>query len=206
MPRCRTAWTSSRRSRPAPAAWPTGSRHRYGGWISPISPPATCNRWSTGCSARAQLAVERLTRDGRRTVDVRSAVLKASVDVPPNAERAIMEAVVRQVTPAVRPDDIVAALRAVAGLAQTLRRGPTRRCGWRRGRSTELAPSAIRLLPIDTASDVVGLTARPPRSSDRDFASAPTVRRRHRLRAAAVTLVASRARGPNGETRADART
>jgi len=70
-----------------------------------------------GLLGRPQLAVERLTRDGRRTVDVRSAILKASVDMPPNAEHAIMEAVVRQATPAVRPDDIVAALRIVAGLA-----------------------------------------------------------------------------------------
>jgi hypothetical protein len=58
-----------------------------------------------------------LTRDGRRTVEVRGAILSATVNVPPNAEHAIMEAVVRQVTPAVRPDDIVAALRLVAGLA-----------------------------------------------------------------------------------------
>ena len=70
-----------------------------------------------GLLGRAQLTVERLTRDGRRTVDVRSAILNASVDMPPNAEHAIMEVVVRQATPAVRPDDIVAALRVVAGLA-----------------------------------------------------------------------------------------
>ena len=70
-----------------------------------------------GLLGRAQLVVERLTRDGRRTVDVRSAILKASVDMPPNAEHAIMEAVVRQATPAVRPDDIVAALRVVTVLA-----------------------------------------------------------------------------------------
>jgi radical SAM-linked protein len=68
--------------------------------------------------AREELAVERLTRDGRRTVDVRSAVLTASVDVPPDSQRAILDVVVRQVTPAVRPDDIVGALRTVAGLAQ----------------------------------------------------------------------------------------
>ena len=70
-----------------------------------------------GLLARAQLSVDRLTRDGRRTVEVRGAILSVTVNVPPKAEHAIMEAVVRQVTPAVRPDDIVAALRLVAGLA-----------------------------------------------------------------------------------------
>jgi radical SAM-linked protein len=70
-----------------------------------------------GLLARKQLSVDRLTRDGRRTVDVRGAILSATADVPPKGGHAIMEAVVRQVTPTVRPDDIVAALRLVAGLA-----------------------------------------------------------------------------------------
>ncbi|MDT4918138.1 MAG: hypothetical protein QOH89_2838 [Pseudonocardiales bacterium] len=71
--------------------------------------------------ARAEVAVERLTKSGRRDVDVRAAVLAAQVsdggsggDSQP---RAILDVVVRQVTPTVRPDDVVAALGIVAGLA-----------------------------------------------------------------------------------------
>ncbi len=65
--------------------------------------------------------VQRLTKDGQRTIDARGAVV--SVDVSSSAgepgaqPRATMELVVRQVTPAVRPDDVLAALRSVAGLA-----------------------------------------------------------------------------------------
>jgi radical SAM-linked protein len=75
----------------------------------------------TAFLARAEVTVQRLTKDGHRDIDARSAVLSAAVshvtDEPDGAGRAILELVVRQVTPAVRPDDVLAALRAVAGLA-----------------------------------------------------------------------------------------
>jgi radical SAM-linked protein len=71
--------------------------------------------------ARDEVGVERLTKSGRRTVDVRGPLLRLAVPgaAPGGGEsgRAILELVVRQVTPAVRPDDIVVALRSVAGLA-----------------------------------------------------------------------------------------
>ncbi len=68
--------------------------------------------------ARTEVTVERVTKDGRRTVDVRHAVVSAKVrPTLVNGGRAILDVVVRQVTPAVRPDDILAALRIVAGLA-----------------------------------------------------------------------------------------
>lgn len=65
-----------------------------------------------------ELSVERLTKDGRREIDVRQALVSAKVrpEVVVGG-RAILEVVVRQVTPAVRPDDILAALRIVADLA-----------------------------------------------------------------------------------------
>jgi radical SAM-linked protein len=67
---------------------------------------------------RTELSVERLTKDGRRSIDVRSALVSAKV-APTllTGGRAILDVVVRQVTPTVRPDDILAALRIVAGLA-----------------------------------------------------------------------------------------
>jgi len=63
---------------------------------------------------RHEIRIERVTKDGRRSVDARGAVLSARVCSGP---RAILELVVRQTIPAVRPDDVLAALRAVAGLA-----------------------------------------------------------------------------------------
>jgi len=75
----------------------------------------------TALLSRTELSVERLIKDGRRSVDVRVAMVSAEVEsgasVSPDSRRAILGMVVRQVTPAVRPDDVLAALRIVAGLA-----------------------------------------------------------------------------------------
>jgi radical SAM-linked protein len=71
--------------------------------------------------ARDEVGIERMTKGGRRTVDVRAPVVRMSVSGAAaegtEAGRAIIDMVVRQVTPTVRPDDVVAALRSVAGLA-----------------------------------------------------------------------------------------
>lgn len=87
-----------------------------------------------------RIEVERRTKDGRRTVDARGAVVSAAVVRDGDADGAagpdtgagadvaarpasdaepcaILEIVARLTTPAVRPDDVLAALRAVAGLA-----------------------------------------------------------------------------------------
>lgn len=67
---------------------------------------------------RAELTVERMTKSGRRPVDVRAPIVRLAVSATASdPSRAILDVVVRQVTPAVRPDDVVAALTAVAGLA-----------------------------------------------------------------------------------------
>lgn len=70
-----------------------------------------------------EVSVERLTKQGLRTFDARAAVLAIEVSVPEagpgEAESdsappsAILRAVVRHLTPAVRPDDLLAALRSV---------------------------------------------------------------------------------------------
>jgi radical SAM-linked protein len=73
--------------------------------------------------AAAEALVSRLTKDGRREIDARGAVVWARATPPgPEAaevgeERAILEMVVKLATPAVRPDDVLAALANVAGLA-----------------------------------------------------------------------------------------
>jgi radical SAM-linked protein len=62
-----------------------------------------------------QVEVERLTKQGMRTIDVRPAVVTAEVSGISEAY-GILELVVRQLTPAVRPDDVMSALRVVAAL------------------------------------------------------------------------------------------
>jgi radical SAM-linked protein len=79
--------------------------------------------------ASSSVLVERLTKDGRREIDARAAVIslvfgtgesgpapsrvRSAVD---DGERAILELVVRQATPAVRPDDVLAALASLGAL------------------------------------------------------------------------------------------
>ena len=70
-----------------------------------------------------EVLVERITKQGRRTFDARAAVTHIAVaeqsDLPSGgfaAQCAIIDLVVRQVTPAVRPDDVLSGLRVVAGL------------------------------------------------------------------------------------------
>lgn len=74
---------------------------------------ALAELWATSTAP-----VERLMKDGRRTIDVRPALLSAAVAPgrPGESACAILTVVVQAVTPSVRPDDILAALRSVAGL------------------------------------------------------------------------------------------
>jgi radical SAM-linked protein len=74
-------------------------------------------------AAAEEVLVERLTKQGRRSFDARAAVARITVvdpsDAPCGATAepcAILDLVVRQVTPAVRPDDVLSGLRVVAGL------------------------------------------------------------------------------------------
>jgi radical SAM-linked protein len=68
--------------------------------------------------ARDVVTVARRTKNGLRDVDARAAVSGASA--AEEAGCAILNVVVRQVTPAVRPDDVLAALAAVADLRPPL--------------------------------------------------------------------------------------
>jgi len=67
--------------------------------------------------------VERATKDGTRTVDVRASVRNVTVSAQPleaggsNGECATLEVVGQHSTPAVRPDDILTALRTIGALS-----------------------------------------------------------------------------------------
>jgi radical SAM-linked protein len=67
-----------------------------------------------------EVLVERLTKQGRRRFDARGPVVRLTTGEVPsevNAARcAILDLVVRQVIPSVRPDDILSGLRVVADL------------------------------------------------------------------------------------------
>ncbi|WP_232323584.1 TIGR03936 family radical SAM-associated protein [Catenuloplanes japonicus] len=70
-----------------------------------------------------EVSVERLTKQGKRQLDARTPVtliqVKSEGDAPSGvgaAPCAILDLVVRQVTPSVRPDDVLSGLRVVADL------------------------------------------------------------------------------------------
>jgi radical SAM-linked protein len=71
--------------------------------------------------ALTEAPVERVVKDGRRTVDARAAVPWLGVAEPDNPAAdgrcAIIDLVVRHTTPAVRPDDVLTALRQAAALS-----------------------------------------------------------------------------------------
>jgi len=95
-----------------------------------------CQRAVAAFLSRDVVTVERLTKDGRRPLDARGPVVRITVteghatqghttqgqaqresDRDPEWSCAILDVVVRQATPAVRPDDVLAALRAVVDFA-----------------------------------------------------------------------------------------
>jgi radical SAM-linked protein len=71
--------------------------------------------------ATSRVEVERLTKNGPRRMDARAAVISMEFDRRADGASGdgcgILRMVVRHTTPAVRPDDILAALKSVAGLA-----------------------------------------------------------------------------------------
>jgi radical SAM-linked protein len=102
--------------------------------------------------AEPVVEVERLTKNGVRTLDARAAVLTVAVSPDPSSSGpcAILDVVVRHGTPTVRPDDVLAGLRRVADLVPP-----------QPPRATRLAQG-----PLDEASGTVG----DPLAPDRDTA------------------------------------
>ena len=72
----------------------------------------------TAFLAAEQVQVERMTKKGLRTFDCRAAVVSLGSHGCPDrpGECAILDVVLRHGTPSVRPDDILAGLRDLAGL------------------------------------------------------------------------------------------
>ncbi|WP_083449123.1 MULTISPECIES: TIGR03936 family radical SAM-associated protein [Actinoplanes] len=85
--------------------------------------PALASKAVTAFLDSPEVLVERMTKQGRRSFDARGAVVRCTAvgeaDLPSGAMGvpcAIIDLVVRQVQPAVRPDDVLSGLRVVAGL------------------------------------------------------------------------------------------
>lgn len=92
------------------------------------------------------VTVAKRTKNGLKDVDARVAVTSASASAGPGC--AILHMVVRQVTPAVRPDDVLAALAAVADLRPPL---PPRAVREAQGRLDDTGTVADPLGPDRTA-------------------------------------------------------
>jgi radical SAM-linked protein len=93
------------------------------------------------------VTVAKRTKNGLKDIDARVAVTSASASAGPGC--AILNMVVRQVTPAVRPDDVLAALAAVADLRPPL---PPRAVREAQGRLDDSGTVADPLGPDRTAS------------------------------------------------------
>jgi radical SAM-linked protein len=75
--------------------------------------------------AQEVVMVTKRTKNGTKDVDARAAVVRAGVSG--EAGCAILQVVVRQLTPTVRPDDVMAAMAAVADPGRARGAGPARR-------------------------------------------------------------------------------
>jgi radical SAM-linked protein len=114
--------------------------------------------------AAASVPVERLTKNGMRTLDARAAVVALRVE---SADCAILRMVVRHVTPAVRPDDVLSGLRIVADLVPPVPPEATR---YAQGPLTETGEVGDPLAPDrPSPEDAAGATRQ---DADRDEVAA----------------------------------
>jgi len=79
-------------------------------------PVAELEAAATALLARERVEVTRTFKTGPRTFDVRSALVSVQTSTSSEPDCAILRVVVRHTTPAVRPDDVLTALRAVTEL------------------------------------------------------------------------------------------
>jgi len=112
--------------------------------------------------ALEEALVERIMKDGRRTIDARAAVigLRLRGESGTDAHCAIIDMVVRHTTPAVRPDDVLTALRQAA-LSTPITPVVTRLAQGLLG-ETPPAPGELPLLTDPLVPDVAATTGLPP--------------------------------------------
>jgi radical SAM-linked protein len=119
----------------------------------PGVPPAVAEAAISEFLSSSRVEVERLTKKGTRRMDARAAVISMELDrraVEAQRDKCeILRMVVRHTTPAVRPDDILAALHSVAGLTPSapplitrLAQGPLEGAAATAGPGTDIPASA----------------------------------------------------------------
>ncbi|MEU1291566.1 TIGR03936 family radical SAM-associated protein [Streptomyces sp. NPDC005840] len=119
---------------------------------------AVAERAVAAFKAAETVEVQRTAKNGVRTFDARAAVVELEThgtpaDRPTDQPCAILRLVVRHVTPAVRPDDVLSGLRAVADLAPPV-------------------PAAVTRLAQGLLDEETG-TVTDPLAPDREAATAP---------------------------------
>ena len=91
-------------------------------WQAEIMAPETeVQQAIDALMAESEVLVERLTKSGKRVFDARVAILSLSIQGQESSAAdpdgcVILHMVVRHITPSVRPDDVLAALKQVGGL------------------------------------------------------------------------------------------
>jgi radical SAM-linked protein len=137
--------------------------------VLPGVPVAEAERALAVFLAAERIEVERLVKAGVRILDAREPVRSASVSCTVGDEGcATLHLVVRHVTPAVRPDDVLSGLRLVAGLQTPVSPQATR---VRQGPLTESGEVGDPLAPdrVSATADLTGVTRR---DADRDQTAA----------------------------------
>ncbi|TAL18266.1 MAG: DUF2344 domain-containing protein, partial [Frankiales bacterium] len=120
--------------------------------------------------AAEAIPVERLMKQGLRTLDARAAVV--SMSAAAEAGCATLDVVVRHVTPAVRPDDVLSGLRSVADLAPPMPPQATRLA---QGPLTETGEVGDPLAPDRTiASETAAGATRAGADLEQAVAGSPT--------------------------------
>ncbi len=102
--------------------------------------------------AAESVLIERLMKNGPRQIDARAATVSLRVEDGPCA---ILHVVVRHVTPAVRPDDVLSGLRSVSDLVMPMPAEATR---YAQGPLTETGEVGDPLAPDRTLQGAVGAT------------------------------------------------
>ena len=147
--RCRTVWTSSRSSRPARARWPSACEASHWRVELPGVSTDALHEAIVALLACPQLSVQRLTKDGRRDVDVRVAIVSAVAESASAAASGDSPCDTGHGRPAGNPG--CSARRRPRRVADRRRSRPRThrrsRCAWRRDRSTRQGRSATRWPP-----------------------------------------------------------
>jgi radical SAM-linked protein len=131
--------------------------------VLPGVPPEAAIRAIEAFLAAAHAEVDRRTSNGIRRLDTRAGVVSLELDRRATAEGqlgcAILRMVVRHLTPAVRPEDILAAFRAMSGLEPSSPAVVTR-----------LAQGPLGIDFAADGRDEAAITAEAPRPDGRDAA------------------------------------